>query len=595
MILAYSANIILFFTIFTSLLSITLQKKNKSLNNSHYIISLLNISLFIQLIYAFITSNYHIENVVLNSHHLKPLIFKIAGSWGSHEGSLILIYMLTSVMFSIFAYKNKPNNTQKTIYFSSIGFLGTYILFSSNPFRIVTEEVTNGMGLNPLLQDYALAIHPPILYIGYTSLIVPFLIAFYDKETFLEKHKYLHKWALFSFSFLTLGIGLGSWWAYRELGWGGFWFWDPVENISLLPWFTAVGLVHLLISKNSSFYKYQILLCILGFFYANFATFIVRSGLLTSVHSFAQDNSRGIYLLLYIIGIGCIGIIPVIKAFKENVIINKNRFLLANAIFMFLGSIIIFFALTSPIIYYMLYKQFISLGAPYYEKTLLPVMSPVLFLGSVAVTKYITQKQLFLKMLSVALLSGILTYLCSKHYTIHSLLPVYGILGAWFLIIFSILDFLQNMRRIAVFLGHIGFGLLILSANIAFNGSTFEEATLKIGESFEHNNYQITLKDVEYSLVKNYASRKAIVKITKNNYIFYLKPETRLYPIEQTTTTDVDIKSFLFNDIYLAFADYDEEKGAYLRVYDRKMINFIWLSVALMFASGIYKILRKKK
>jgi len=151
------------------------------------------------------------------------------------------------------------------------------------------------------------------------------------------------------------------------------------------------------------------------------------------------------------------------------------------------------------------------------------------------------------------------------------------------------------MRRIAVFLGHIGFGLLILSANIAFNGSTFEEATLKIGESFEHNNYQITLKDVEYSLVKNYASRKAIVKITKNNYIFYLKPETRLYPIEQTTTTDVDIKSFLFNDIYLAFADYDEEKGAYLRVYDRKMINFIWLSVALMFASGIYKILRKKK
>jgi cytochrome c-type biogenesis protein CcmF len=271
---------------------------------------------FLSLIYCNIVSDFSVANVYQNSHSLKPLIYKISGTWGNHEGSMLMLLGILNLYNFAFAFLSKINDRQKIITLASQAIISfgitAFIAFTSNPFLEIFPVPKEGLGLNPILQDIGLAMHPPMLYTGYIGFSLIFSIAIaalltekVDKE-FANK---LKPWLMFSWSFLTLGIGLGSWWAYRELGWGGFWFWDPVENVSLMPWLCGTALVHsiTMLAKNNNFKIWSCFLAILSFVFCLLGIFLVRSGIITSVHSFANDPKRGIFILILLLIIGGAG------------------------------------------------------------------------------------------------------------------------------------------------------------------------------------------------------------------------------------------------------------------------------------------------
>ena len=341
------------------------------------------ISSQICLIYSFIISDYSISNVYKNSHHLKPLIYKISGSWGNHEGSMLLLISIICAYSVAFAFLSKIEAKQKIIILSSQSFIialfAAFTAFTSNPFARIFPVPTSGLELNPLLQDIGLALHPPMLYTGYVgfSLVFSFVIAALLCEKIDRKFAFdLQGWLFFSYAFLTLGIGLGAWWAYRELGWGGYWFWDPVENISLMPWLCATALIHALklVEKKEIFKNWTAFLAISTFILCLIGIFLTRSGMLTSVHSFAIDAARGFFILALILLIGGSGLL--IFGFKTTSIKSKHKarstkheiFILINNYFLLLALLILLLGTLYPIFSRGFFDEFIAIGPSYYNK-----------------------------------------------------------------------------------------------------------------------------------------------------------------------------------------------------------------------------------
>ncbi len=582
---------------------------------------------FLSLIYCYAISDFSVFNVYKNSHTLKPLLYKITGAWGNHEGSLLLLVLVLSGYNLVFILQKKislaiGNNIKNTAYLSQLiittGFL-LFIITTSNPFITIYPAPQNGLGLNPLLQDIGLAMHPPMLYLGYIGFSIAFsysIAALANQQAGANWAIIVKKWVLFSWSILTIGIGLGSWWAYRELGWGGFWFWDPVENASLMPWLSAIALYHALIAveKKEIFTVWAILISIITFMLTLIGIFLVRSGIISSVHSFANDPMRGIFILCFIAFIGISSF--TLFALRANKFINKQNFsvlskeafLFINGIFFITLSATVFLGTLYPIFVEIIGDTKVSVGAPYFNSTFNPIAIFMLFFaGLVPLLNHVNKEQIKNNYFKYIITSfGMVTLVILLIYKGVDLLVTLGLSVSLFVIavsVISIIDpaekfFLKRLswRKYSMLIAHSGAAILAIGIIISCSYGVEKEKILKKNERIDFAGYSAQLIDTKDNIGKNYFSRAA-------NFIVYrgekevtkLSPEIRLYPVEGSTTAEAAIYYNIFSNIYIAIGEIDEKGEKYAtRVYYKPFINLIWFGCIVMAVGGIVRFITSR-
>ena len=572
---------------------------------------------FFVLIAAFIVSDFSLITVYQNSHSLKPLFYKIAGTWGNHEGSLLLWAIILSIFSFLFLVYNK-NHPKKfrllTLIIQNILILGFlfFILFNSNPFSKISPIPSEGLGLNPILQDPALAIHPPLLYVGfvgasiYFSAAIASLITNYSEKSFSLSIK---NWVLISWCFQTLGILVGSIWAYYELGWGGFWFWDPVENASLLPWFAMTALFHSLIvfEKRNLFYFWVIILCLITFTLSVTGTFLVRSGILNSVHTFASDPTRGIYILIFL-SLMIFGSIFLLfqKYKKENYDLNRNSketFILVNNWFMMFYLITVLLGTIYPIFTDALTDNKISVGPPFYNAIIFPVV--VIFLLFMALgpkAKWIKNKfeniRIYFLILTGAIGLNLAIIFFFKSY---SLLSNFIIISALFLIISSLMDIAKALKRnkldFARIISHTSFGFLVLFIGLNDIFSLEKDYNIKLGETKKFENYSIQLQNLDLKNYKNYQAviGKLEIKNINSNQTNILNPEIRIYNKPKTLTYEAAIKTSLIKDYYLTMSNIDRSDYYNIKFQKKPLMAWIWISVIMIVVGGSIRLFSNAK
>ena len=573
---------------------------------------------FLALMFSFVSSDFSNYNVFQNSHSSKPLLYKITGTWGSHEGSMLLWLLIMTFYNLFFSFNKKLDNDLKklTIFFqSSLYFCFVlFVIFTSNPFLATSVEISEGLGLNPILQDPALAIHPPMLYTGYVgfSLILSLALAGLILNKIDTKWiKITKNWTLFCWSMLTGGIALGSYWAYYELGWGGWWFWDPVENVSLMPWIAGLALVHTLMitQKEQLLKRWIVFLSILCFSLSIFGTFLVRSGILTSVHSFAADSSRGIFILiLFLVITGFSFIIFIFKSTdsreKLNLLfINKSSALIINNIVMLVACITILLGTIYPIIIEVITNKRISVGAPYFNMTVLPILLPGFLLMSVAPAlswqsnKLPKFKNYLILFIVMSILSSLITYF--THFNAWGFI---GITLALIVIGASTLSIFHNYTKYNfkyfflhnnAFIAHIGVGIAILGVTCSSVFQTEHRHSLSIGESVGIGEYSLKLEGTKILEKKNY--QELLVSFSlyeKDEVLSKIKPSKRYYHVSKMITTEAGIYHHWFQDFYIVLGGQKDNKWD-IKIYQNPLINFIWLGVMIMILSGLIGIRKK--
>ena len=584
-----------------------------------YKISLLqlffSISSFSILLIAYIFSDFSLVNVYENSHTNKPLFYKISGTWGNHEGSLLLWINILVLFSSLFLFINK-NKDKKfkilTLLFQNvliIIFL-IFLLSNSNPFSKLFPIPLEGLGLNPILQDPALAIHPPLLYVGFVGSSIYFsaalaaLISKIDSQSLAISIK---PWVLVSWFFQTVGILVGSIWAYYELGWGGYWFWDPVENSSLMPWFVMTALLHsiLVLERRIGLYSWVIVLSILTFTMSVTGTFLVRSGILNSVHTFASDPSRGLFILSFLITMVFFSIYIFFKfAPNENkkyTIFSKETFIIANNWFMifFLGVVLI--GTLYPVFLDTITGSKISVGPPYYNLVLAPFLIPLLFLMTSGPNyKWISNetKSFFDLVLVLSAISFLITFFIIKESSfLLNLILFFSI----YLIIQTLFDFYESFKKKNIntsrIISHLGFGLLIFFVYINHIFSHENNFNLKLGETKKTDHYIIKFESLEEKSIKNYKSIVGYFNITdkKTFKTKELKPEIRVYDKPITITYEASIDSNLFSDTYLTMSNISETDIFNIKFQKKPFMNFIWFSVLLLSLGGVLNFFNRNK
>ena len=572
---------------------------------------------FFVLIAAFIVSDFSLITVYQNSHSLKPLFYKIAGTWGNHEGSLLLWAIILSIFSFLFLVYNK-NHPKKfrllTLIIQNILILGFlfFILFNSNPFSKISPIPSEGLGLNPILQDPALAIHPPLLYVGfvgasiYFSAAIASLITNYSEKSFSLSIK---NWVLISWCFQTLGILVGSIWAYYELGWGGFWFWDPVENASLLPWFAMTALFHSLIvfEKRNLFYFWVIILCLITFTLSVTGTFLVRSGILNSVHTFASDPTRGIYILIFL-SLMIFGSIFLLfqKYKKENYDLNRNSketFILVNNWFMMFYLITVLLGTIYPIFTDALTDNKISVGPPFYNAIIFPVVVVfLLFMALGPKAKWIKNKfeniRTYILILTGAIGLNLAIIFFFKSY---SLLSNFIIISALFLIISSLMDILKAIKKnkldFARIISHTSFGFLVLFIGLNDIFTLEKDYNIKLGETKKFENYSIQLQNLDLKNYKNYQAviGKLEIKNINSNQTNILNPEIRIYDKPKTLTYEAAIKTSLIKDYYLTMSNIDRSDYYNIKFQKKPLMAWIWISVIMIVVGGSIRLFSNAK
>ena len=572
---------------------------------------------FFVLIAAFIVSDFSLITVYQNSHSLKPLFYKIAGTWGNHEGSLLLWAIILSIFSFLFLVYNK-NHPKKfrllTLIIQNILILGFlfFILFNSNPFSKISPIPSEGLGLNPILQDPALAIHPPLLYVGfvgasiYFSAAIASLITNYSEKSFSLSIK---NWVLISWCFQTLGILVGSIWAYYELGWGGFWFWDPVENASLLPWFAMTALFHSLIvfEKRNLFYFWVIILCLITFTLSVTGTFLVRSGILNSVHTFASDPTRGIYILIFL-SLMIFGSIFLLfqKYKKENYDLNQNSketFILVNNWFMMFYLITVLLGTIYPIFTDALTDNKISVGPPFYNAIIFPVVVVfLLFMALGPKAKWIKNKfeniRTYILILTGAIGLNLAIIFFFKSY---SLLSNFIIISALFLIISSLMDIAKALKKnkldFARIISHTSFGFLVLFIGLNDIFSLEKDYNIKLGETKKFENYSIQLQNLDLKNYKNYQAviGKLEIKNINSNQTNILNPEIRIYDKPKTLTYEAAIKTSLIKDYYLTMSNIDRSDYYNIKFQKKPLMAWIWISVIMIVVGGSIRLFSNAK
>lgn len=566
------------------------------------------------LIYSYVISDYSVLNVYQNSHHLKPLIYKISGSWGNHEGSMLLLITILSIYSFLFAIFDKSEFKTKALVIQSLIIVGItcFTAFASNPFEKIFPAPLTGLDLNPLLQDIGLAMHPPMLYIGYLGFSLVFSLAIaglLQEKINASLAKSMSIWLFISWGALTLGVILGSWWAYRELGWGGYWFWDPVENVSLMPWIASTALIHCIkiLKKDEGFKVWTILLAIVGFILCLFGIFLVRSGLLTSVHSFAVDAKRGFFIIFLILAIG--GGALTVFAVKINKILGKttiggNNFIFGKSSLILLNNYILITALFTilvglfyPIISRNVFDSSISVGASYYNKIFTILLLPFLAFLNLVYYKGDNFKQMLAtfhgnKQNYFSLLLAIfVTYTVSGDFNKEN----YSVV---FLLFFAI-----NIACITAFrkksptnLAHFGFVIALIGIILNSYLGSEKEVNIKINQTINMNEYsyhQVRFDAVNYDSAKNYITRKTDFTILRGGKEYAkLSPELRFYPIADKTTFEADIKHSIHGDFYLAAGNQDDSGNFALRIYFKPYIYLLWLGCLFIVLAAIVKVVR---
>ncbi len=560
---------------------------------------------FLLLVCGFIISDFSIQNVFLNSSTLKPLGFKIAASWASHEGSILLWLCLLQTIGVIYIalFNSRPARVYHIIVLALIQILfNSFIYFTSNPFDSLSFRPTQGLGLNPMLQDIALIIHPPILYLGSVCYVAPFTSACVMLLTSNLDSANLRAIKIFSnlgIIFLTLGIALGSWWAYRELGWGGFWFFDPVENISLLPWLSAISLHHsiLVTIKSERMKNWTITLSLLTFLLVVLSTFLVRSGLITSIHSFASSAERAIYMLA-IFAIIAISSLVLLLVKGQNITQPdsigldrhqfKHKLIVWGSIFFLTALVVLLCSTIYPIVYSLLYQESVTISERFFINNFIIFIIPTVLLAGIAQTNHIRRQQLIILACSFAI-----TFISS--YQIQ-----YGFISAC-AVIFSLFLIIQNCyyvltksnffrtklkANIAMILGHLGFGLLVLTITVNSLLQSEVDFIGKVGDKVLAKGFEVTLKDIRVSSAQNYYRQIAEFWIQdQQNNITILKPENRFYIIEKQLSQESNIYSYLTYDLYAVLSKIDDDV-IHAKIYYKPMMSLIWLSIILI-AGGL--------
>ena len=606
-------NYSLVFALITSLILIFFTfnnfKSNKNIDFNIFGLIVLQFILiclgFFTLLFAFINSDFSNLAVYYNSHTSKPLFYKISGAWGNHEGSLLLWLLVLSLFTLIFLFKTKKllNSFRSlTIFFQQIiitGFL-LFIIFTSNPFNLILPIPNEGLGLNPILQDPALAIHPPILYLGYVGSSIIFsssLAALVCK--YVNKHwaTDLKKWTLISWVFLTIGIMLGSIWAYYELGWGGFWFWDPVENVSLMPWFCLTALLHCtsVLEKRSKLQSWTIILAISTFILSMSGTFLVRSGILNSVHTFANDPERGIFVLVFLTILVLISLILYFKynnfeTTPKSYFLSKETAIIINNWFIMYFLAVVLIGTVYPIFLETISDAKISVGPPYFNQLINPFLIPFLFLMAIgAKFDWIKNKKLELKFKKVTLLalSILISFLIARHLSTKILYLTVLISAALYLFFVSIIDLKNKKLKWSQKISHLAFSILIIS--IIFNSVFSEELSvnMKVGEKKIVSDRIINFSKISKEEIKNYTSITAEIKIEHNNDKLKFYPELRLYKVPEMITSEADIKTSLFNDNLLVVNYLKDTDYLNIRYQKKPFMLLIWLSALLLAVGGV--------
>jgi len=616
----YSLFLGFFFSIIIIPISIkNYNNKNQIIDNKIFSISFFQFFFvlvsFFGLILSFVNSDFSNETVFNNSHTTKPLFYKISGTWGNHEGSLLL-WLLVLTLF-IFVFLIKSNKQPKkyrilTLLFQQVIIIGffLFLLKTSNPFNYLFPIPKEGLGLNPILQDPALAIHPPILYLGYVGSSIIFsssLAAVVEKHISKIWAKHIKVWILVSWVFLTLGIMLGSIWAYYELGWGGFWFWDPVENVSLMPWFCLTALLHciLVLEKRLLLISWTVILSIATFMLSMSGTFLVRSGILNSVHTFANDPERGIFILIFLFTLIFFSLFIFFVFHKHNsqeiaktFWLSKETSILFNNWFLMYFLSVVLIGTVYPIFLEVLSGEKISVGSPFYHKLIIPFLIPFLIFMSIGPNlNWIKSeiKKIKIQIILSFIIALIISFLILSKIGLVGLINTILITVAFYLFFMTIKDFFsKKFNNYSQNFSHFGFSLLILS--ILFNSILSSEkiVNLKVGEEFSFRGETITFESIENIKNKNYKSIIGNFKIKdKKNNSIQLKPELRVYNQPITITSEADIKTTLYYDKFLVMNVVKDYEYFNVRYQVKPFMIWVWISTILLVVGGCLSLFRR--
>lgn len=580
---------------------------------------LLTAAAFGALTWAFVTSDFSLRLVVLNSHSAKPLIYKISGTWGNHEGSMLLWVLIVTLFGAMAAWfgGNLPPTLRARVLgvqaAIAVAFFA-FILFTSNPFLRMAVPPFDGQDLNPLLQDPGLAFHPPFLYLGYVGLSMAFsfaVAALIEGRVDAAWGRWVRPWTLAAWVFLTIGIALGSWWAYYELGWGGFWFWDPVENASLMPWLLAAALLHsaIVVEKRESLKSWTILLAILAFGFSLIGTFIVRSGLLTSVHAFANDPERGVFILMilaFFMG-GALILFSIRAGVMEAKgvfgMVSRESALVANNVLLAVSCFVVFVGTMWPLVAEMFLDRKLSVGPPFFDMAFTPFMLALglmMPIGALVPWKRGTLVRAVQPMRYALVLALALAGLVWAVQTGRSLLgPVGVFLGAW-LVIGSMIDLYtrtgnSGWRRLARLpradwgkaVAHGGMGLTMMGIAGLTAWQSEDIRVAQPGAPYDVGGYTITLNDVREVEGPNYLSTMAFITVAKDGQVLSeLTPEKRIYPVAQMPTTEAAIDQTLWRDVYVVIGDAQDAGGWAVRTYIKPFVMWIWIGCGLMALGG---------
>ncbi|NDV52474.1 MULTISPECIES: heme lyase CcmF/NrfE family subunit [unclassified Salipiger] len=572
------------------------------------------------LMHAFIVSDFSLRLVVLNSHSAKPLLYKISGVWGNHEGSMllwVLILALFGAMAAWFGGNLPPTLRARVLAVQAsvaVAFFA-FILFTSNPFLRLAVPPFDGQDLNPLLQDPGLAFHPPFLYLGYVGLSICFsfaVAALIEGRVDAAWGRWVRPWTLLSWVFLTIGIALGSWWAYYELGWGGFWFWDPVENASFMPWLLAAALLHsaIVVEKREALKSWTILLAILAFGFSLIGTFIVRSGVLTSVHAFASDPQRGVFILgilVFFTG-GALTLYAaragVMQAKGVFGLVSRESALVVNNILLAVACFVVFTGTLWPLVAEMLFGRKLSVGAPFFNMAFTPFMvllGLVLPIGGLLSWKRGKLGRAVQQLVPALVLAVALAGLVWAMQSGRSLMgPVGVFLGTW-LVAGSITDLLSRIgqsrdwRRLARLpradwgkaVAHAGLGVTMLGIAGLMAWQEEDIRVAQVGEPYAVGAYELDLLGVSRVQGPNYVSDMGEVSLRRNGAeIAHLYPEKRSYPVAGMPTTEAAIDNGFLRDVYVVLGDAQAGGGWTMRVYVKPLANWIWGGALLMALGG---------
>ncbi|GLR26792.1 heme lyase CcmF/NrfE family subunit [Limnobacter litoralis] len=615
----------------------------KAMERNAVLIFALVLLAFAGLAYSFAISDFSIRNVAENSNSILPLPFKIAATWGSHEGSFLLwILMFSGWMMALALSRFEVTACFKvrvlaTLQLVMIGFL-LYLLIASNPFEYLNPAPVEGRDLNPLLQDIVMIIHPPMLYMGYVGFGVSFAFAIaglLEGRFDMTWARWSRPWANTAWGFLTLGIMLGSWWAYRELGWGGWWFWDPVENASLMPWLAGTALIHSLAvsEKRGALRSWTLLLALTAFALSLLGTFLVRSGVLTSVHAFATDPRRGVFILALLFAV--VGGSYVLYALRtrevgsggEFTATSREALLLSNNVMMSAALVTVMLGTLYPLAVEVLSQRKMSVGQPYFELLFVPILLPALILMAFGpesrwkdtrLAKYAKPGVWALGFAGLALLSSVVLY---SHF---SWVWAFGLVAAAFLAGGTVHHAVQSIRKIGesqpnsglwfrinrlslsywgMIIAHLGVAVFVIGVGWTKTFEVETDAVLKPGETSQVGPWRVTFLGVDNITGSNYRADAGVFELTKGvgNVIYLLEPEKRQYASSAQAMTESAIHTDWFSDVYVSLGEpvqsdkSGQQASAWgVRLYYKPLVNLIWIGCIIMALGGFLTVFDKR-